>query len=190
MMEFRVLGPLEVVSGGAALQLGGARQRALLALLLLQRNRPVARERLIDQLWGEDPPPSAIKALHVYLSGLRKLVGDGRLETRSGGYLLRVEPGELDLERFEALAVEAGTVPAATARKLLTEALSLWRGEPLLDLGSSEFGRVEIARLEAERLDAIQERIEAELRLGLHRELIPELQRLAAAHPDRERLRG
>jgi DNA-binding SARP family transcriptional activator/streptogramin lyase len=124
------------------------------------------------------------------VSGLRKLVGDGRLETRSGGYLLRVEPGELDLERFEALVVEAGTVPASAARKLLTEALSLWRGEPLLDLGSSEFGRVEIARLDAERLEAIQERIEAELRLGLHGELIPELQRLAVAHPDRERLRG
>src|SRR5436309_1434632 len=105
-MEFRILGPLEVVSDGRALDLGGHKQRTLLALLLLQANRVVSSDRLIDALWEERPPGTATKALQVHVSQLRKLVGRERLETRAPGYLLRVEPDELDLARFELLRAQ------------------------------------------------------------------------------------
>src|SRR5919109_4501365 len=121
-MDFRILGPLEVWADGERLELGGQKQRALLAMLLLDANRVVSRDRLIEALWEDEPPETALKALQVYVSQLRKLLGKERLVTRTPGYLLRVEPDELDLTRFEHLA-EIGRPD---------EALALWRGPPLV----------------------------------------------------------
>ena len=179
-MEFRILGPLEAVSDGRALDLGGAKQRALLAVLLLDANSVVSMDRLIAALWEDDPPETAPKALQVYVSGLRKLVGRERLETKAPGYALRVEPDELDLERFRELQ-EQGR-PA--------EALSLWRGPPLSDFTSRRFARAEIARLEDLRLACLEQRIDQDLEAGRHAQLTGELEGLVAEHPLRERLRG
>src|SRR5262245_19560238 len=179
-MEFRILGPLEVYSDGQALDLGGAKQRAVLAMLLLHPNRVVPQDRLVDALWDDDPPESANKALQVYVSGLRKLVGKERLETRPPGYLLRVADDELDLERFRQLR-EQGK---------LAEALSLWRGPPLSDFTYDGFARAEIARLEDQRLACLEERIDQELDAGHHGELTGELEALVTENPLRERLRG
>jgi DNA-binding SARP family transcriptional activator len=187
-MEYRVLGPLEVCRGDDLLPLGGPKQRALLALLLVNANRVVARDRLIDELWGENPPDTAVKTTQVYVSRLRKLLPDGALLTRPPGYLLAVGPGELDIAQFEQLVTQArATVPAQTAR-LLREALGLWRGLALAEL-EEPFARAEGARLEDLRLAALEQRIEADLALGLHAELAGELETLAAEHPQRERLR-
>ena len=122
-MEFRILGPLEVASDGRLLPLGGARQRALLAHLLLHANEIVSTERLIDELWGDDPPRRATKALQMHVLGLRKVLDDGRLETRGHGYRLRIEQGEFDLERVEVLAGEASRSAPAAAARLLRQAL-------------------------------------------------------------------
>src|SRR6266498_904096 len=135
-MEFRVLGPLEVVAAGRSLDLGGQKQRALLALLLLEANRVVSTDRLIDALWDERPPETARKAAQVYVSQLRKVVGRDRLETRAPGYMLRVEAEELDLSRFSRLQAEGR----------LEEALALWRGSPLADVAGEQFAQAEIAR--------------------------------------------
>jgi DNA-binding SARP family transcriptional activator/class 3 adenylate cyclase len=179
-MEFRILGPLEVLSDGRALELGGRKQRALLAVLLLQANRVVSSDRLIDSLWEEEPPEAGRKALQVYVFQLRKLIGRERIETRTPGYLLRVQEGELDLERFACL-VEAGE------RK---EALALWRGPPLSDFAYEPFAQSEIARLEELRLACLQERIESDLASGRDAALIGELETLVKEHPLRERLRA
>jgi DNA-binding SARP family transcriptional activator/class 3 adenylate cyclase len=179
-MEFRILGPLEVRSDGRAVHLGGAKQRALLAVLLINANNVVSRDRLIDALWEDDPPETAQKALQVYVSGLRKLLGKQRLETKAPGYVLTVGQDELDLERFRELQ-ESGR-PA--------EALALWRGAPLSDFASSHFAQADIARLEDERLACLEERIDRELIAGRHAELTGELEALAADNPLRERLRG
>src|SRR3954452_21242681 len=128
-MEFRILGPLEVLEGGRALDLGGPKQRALLALLLLEANRVVARDRLIDALWDESPPETARKALQVHVSQLRKLIGHERLATQAPGYVLRVEDGELD-------AARAATLLEADRPE---DALQLWRGPPLADLAGLRF---------------------------------------------------
>jgi DNA-binding SARP family transcriptional activator len=194
-MEFRLLGPLEVVRDDGPLPLGGPKPRALLALLLLHANETLSRERLIDELWGEKPPATATKALQVYVSQLRKMLEPEQpLETSPAGYRLRLEGPELDLRRFEMLASEgraalAGGDPAEAAR-LLGDALSLWRGRPLADLQYEPFAQAEIARLEELRLTAVEERIEAELRLGRHAELTGELEALVAEHPLREHPRG
>src|SRR5437899_6441890 len=137
-MEFRILGPLEVIEDGQALDLGGQKQRSLLAALLIEANRVVSSDRLIDALWPERPPETAAKALQVYVSQLRKTLGRERLETKAPGYLLRLAPEELDVERFRAL----------TEQGKLTEALSLWRGPPLSDFAYQRFAQTEIARLE------------------------------------------
>jgi len=194
-MEFRLLGPLEVVRDDGPLPLGGPKPRALLALLLLHSNETLSRERLIDELWGERPPATATKALQVYVSQLRKLLEPEQpLESSPAGYRLRLEGPELDLRRFETLASEgraalAGGDPAGAAR-LLADALSLWRGRPLADLQYEPFAQAEIARLEELRLTAVEERIEAELRLGRHAELTGQLEALVAEHPLREHPRG
>ena len=156
-MEFRILGPLEVTADGRALDLGGHKQRALLALLLLQANRVVSSDRLIEALWEEEPPGTAPKALQVHVSQLRKLLGRERLETRAPGYLLRVEPDELDLARFERL--QRGGDGS-------TDALALWRGPPLADFAYQRFAEAEIARLEELRLACLEERIERRPRRG------------------------
>jgi DNA-binding SARP family transcriptional activator/tetratricopeptide (TPR) repeat protein len=187
-MEFRILGPLEVYDAGKQVPVGRAKQRALLAVLLLQANRVVARDRLIDALWDDEPPETARKAVQVYISQLRKLLGAGVLMTRSPGYVLRVEPGMLDLERFEGLCRETRDADPEVAADKLREALSLFRGPPLADLAGERFAQGEIARLEELRLTALEERIDAELRLGLHAELAGELEALVAEQPARERL--
>ena len=179
-MEFRILGPLEVRSDGRALDLGGPKQRALLAALLLQPNRVVARDRLVDLLWDDDPPDTARKALQMYVSKLRKAIGRERLETRAPGYLVAVDDDELDLARFERLR----------AAGRFDEALALWRGPALADLASHRFATAEVARLEELRVTCVEERIERALEDGGHAALAGELEALVAEHPHRERLRS
>jgi predicted ATPase/DNA-binding SARP family transcriptional activator len=188
-MEYRVLGPLEARDGEGPLALGGAKQRALLALLLLNANRVVSRERLIDELWGDEPPATAVTMVQVYVSRLRKLLPEGSLLTRASGYLLEVEPEMIDLQRFEGLVAEARGAEPERASRLLGEALALWRGPPLAEF-DEPFARVEGGRLEDLRLAVLEERIEADLALGRHADVVGELESLLAEHPHRERLRG
>jgi DNA-binding SARP family transcriptional activator len=179
-MDFRLLGPLEVHSDGQALDLGAQKQRALLALLLLEANRVVSVDRLIDALWDEEPPEKAQKALQVYVSQLRKLLGKERLQTKAPGYLLRVKPGELDLNRFQRLQEEGK----------LQEALALWRGPPLADFAYQRFAHGEIDRLDELRLACLEKRIERDLEQGGHSELVGELEALVTEQPLREGLRA
>ncbi len=195
-MEFRILGPLEVSDGERLLRLTGAKQGALLALLLLHANEVVSSDRLIDELWGELPETGA-NALQARVSKLRKSlapVAGEILLTRAPGYLLEVGPGELDVERFERLAGEGRRAlaqgDAAGAATTLREALALWRGPTLADFAYEPFAQGEIARLEEARLACHEERLEADLALGRHGELVGELESLVTAHPLRERLRG
>jgi ABC-type transport system substrate-binding protein/DNA-binding SARP family transcriptional activator/DNA-binding beta-propeller fold protein YncE len=198
-IEFQILGPLEVRIDGVPVAIGGPRQRALLAMLLLSANRAVSRDRLIDELLDGAPSKDAERTLRVQVSRLRGVLDangdDGpRLVARPPGYLLRVEPGELDLERFEALlaeghrAFDAGDFERAS--RVLREADSLWRGRPLADLEFERFARIDIERLQELRLEAVEQRIDAELALGRHSMLIAELDGLVAEHPLRERPRG
>jgi DNA-binding SARP family transcriptional activator/streptogramin lyase len=193
-IEFRILGPLEVSARGQLLDVGAGKQRALLALLLLRAGEVVSTDRLIDALWEEDPPASALNSVHVYVSQLRKALGNGRLQTREHGYLLELAPEQVDLGRFERLIGEGRDLLASgnaeRAAQTLTAALALWRGPPLSDFGSAPFARDEIARLEELHVACLEERIEADLALGRHSELIPELEALVSRHPLRERLRG
>src|SRR5438067_3219183 len=179
-MEFRILGPLEVIENGRTVDLGGQKQRALLAMLLLHANEVVSSDRLIDALWEDDPPETAPKALQVHVSQLRKLVGADRIETRAPGYVLRVRPDELDLSRFAALRA-AGSAG---------EALELWRGQPLADFTYVRFAQSDIARLRELQLACREERIEADLAAGRHAEVVGELEALVSELPLRERLRG
>jgi DNA-binding SARP family transcriptional activator len=188
-MYFRILGPLEVEEDGKPLPLGGPRQRALLAILLLRANQVVSNDRLTDELWGEDAPPTAAKAIQVYVSRLRKQVG-ARLVTRAPGYVLLLDPSELDLTRFEQLVAKARQADLESAAGLLREALALWRGPPLADLEYEAFAQTDIARLEELRLTALEERIDADLAARGHREALGDLEALVAAHPLRERLAG
>lgn len=187
-MEFRLLGPLEVVDRDSALVLGGGKQRALLAVLLLHANEVVSTDRLLDDLWGASPPATADKSIQLYVSRLRKALGEGRLVTRRPGYVLRVERSELDVARFEQLVEEARVAEAERAARKLREALALWRGRPLADLAFEPFAQAEIARLEELRLDARELRVEADLAGGRHAQLVGELEALVAEHPLRERL--
>jgi predicted ATPase/DNA-binding SARP family transcriptional activator len=190
-VEFRVLGPLEALEDGRSLELGTRKQRTLLALLLLNAGEVVPRDRLIEDLWHGKPPPAAEATLRSYLSRLRSLVGE-RLERRAAGYSLAVEPGELDAIRFERHVAESREALAqerpAEAAHRLAEALALWRGDPYADFLYEPFAQTEIARLSELRLEALEERVEAELLLGRHEGLVAELERLVAEHPLRERL--
>src|SRR5918997_2519293 len=192
-MEWRILGPLEVATDSGLVALGGPRRRALLAILLCQPNAFVPRGRLIDLLWSLDPPSSAQGALQVHVHGLRRSLGADRVLTRGVAYAVSVRAGELDLERFEALALRGRERLAAghpsDASRTLSEALALWRGRPLGDLPEGPFKDAEAARLEEQRLVALEDRIEADLRLGRHAELVPELRALVEEHPLRERPR-
>jgi len=190
MLEFRILGPLEVADGGELLQLGGQKQRALLALLLLDVNRAVSTDRIMDALWGEQPPKTAVTSLQNFVSQLRKLLGPDVLVTKAPGYQLRIAPEQLDLERFVRLVAEAREEPAEVRAAKLRRALGLWRGPPLADLGFEAFAQSEIGRLDELRLAAHEDRVEAELETGRHADLVGELESLAEQHPQRERLRS
>ncbi len=192
--QFSLLGPLSVTRDGAPIALGGQKRRALLAVLLLDANHVVSRDRLIDALWGEEPPDTARNTIQVYVSQLRKLLPEGVLETAAPGYKLVIEPEAVDLFEFMRLSEEGrtalGTGDAAGAADALRAALALWRGAPLADFAWEPFAQTEIVRLEELRLAALEDRIEADLSLGRHGQLIAELERLVAEHPLRERLRA
>jgi DNA-binding SARP family transcriptional activator/streptogramin lyase len=189
-VEFRILGALEASERGREVPLRGPKQRALLVLLLLHRGDVVSRDRLIDELWGEHPPATAAKTLHVHVSHLRKALGDGVLVTRPSGYRLEVSPGGLDADSFENLvaygreALARGDAHGAT--ELLRAALALWRGQPLEDVAYEPWAQTEIRRLEELLITATDELVEAELALGRHAELVPRLTALAVEHPERE----
>jgi YVTN family beta-propeller protein len=198
-LEFRILGPLEVRVDGVAVRLGGPRQRALLAFLLLSANQVVSRDRLIEELARDHGGAAAERTLTVQVSRLRKALGptDGsgpRLAARPPGYVLRVEAGELDLHAYERLVAEGRQALASgdpgRAAATFRDAESLWLGRPLADLEFEPFARLEVERLEELRVAAVEERIEAELELGRHAALVPELEALVAENPLRERLRG
>jgi DNA-binding SARP family transcriptional activator len=190
-VEFRVLGPLEAVDGGQAVDLSRRKHRALLAVLLLHVGESLSAERLVEELWGESPPRTAREALVNYVSLLRKQLGPDVLVTRSGGYALDVDPAQIDLVRFERLCAEARTSKEARPRAgLLREGLALWYGPPLADLAYEPFATIEIARLQELRLAAVQDLVDAELELGRHADLVPELEVLIREHPFDERVRG
>jgi DNA-binding SARP family transcriptional activator len=192
-MEFRILGPLEAWDKGREVSLGGPKPRALLAALLLHANEVVPADRLIDELWGEDSPEDAAAALRVNVSRLRKALPEDVLATKSPGYVLRIEPDALDLHRFERLVDDGRRLLAsglaADASQRLRDALSLWRGPALADFTYESFAQAAIARLEEIRMTAVELRIDADLVLGRHDELVGELEALVAGHPLRERLR-
>jgi YVTN family beta-propeller protein len=192
-MEFRLLGSLEVLAGERQVPLGGVRQREVLAILLLHRGEVVSVDRVVDELWGERAPDTATKTVQVYVSRLRKALGDGVLVTRGGGYALEPRADCVDADRFRRFAgagreaLDNGDPQGA--RETLTAALDLWRGRPLADLAYDGFAQNEIARLEELRLVALEDRGEADLALGHHAALVPELEALVREHPTRERLR-
>ncbi len=190
MPDFRILGPLEVVGEDGSISLGGQKQRALLGLLLMRAGEVVATERLVDQLWGEQPPRTATTSLQNHVSQLRKLLGADAIVTRPPGYVLEIDSESLDLARFERLVTAARSADAAERAELLDRALSLWRGPPLADLAFETFAQGEIRRLEELRLDAVEERVEAQLDLGESSTLVAELEALVAAFPLRERPRA
>ena len=189
-MEFRLLGPLEVADRDRSVALGGIKQRSLLAILMLHANEVLSTDRLIADLWGDKPPATASKSIQIYVSRLRKELGPDRLGTRAPGYVLHVDPSELDLARFEQLFAQAARADPASAAQKLRQPLALWRGQPLADLAYEPFLQTEIARLEDLRLAALEQRIDADLATGRHALVVGELEALVAEHPLRERLRG
>jgi len=186
-LEFRILGPLEVLVDGERLPPLGPKQRSLLAMLLLHANEVVSSDRLIDELWP-DESESGTAALQASVSRLRKALGAGAgmLETNAPGYVLRLAPGQLDLHVFERLVEEAVHADPGTAAAKLREALALWRGPPLADFAYDTFAQAAIGRLEELRLLALERRIAADLTQGRDAELVPELEGLIAMHPLRE----
>src|SRR3954453_11609847 len=197
MVEFQLLGPVEARVGQRVLVLGGPGQRALLALLLVHANEPLSLDRLVDQLWNGQPPPTAAKIVQLYVSRLRKELAaagqDRLLLTRAPGYVLQVQPDQIDALRFRRLHAEGRTALAAgdpaRASRLMEQALALHRGQPLADVADSEFARAPAAELYERRLVALEDRAEAELALGRRDGLGAELERLVAGPPLRERLR-
>jgi DNA-binding SARP family transcriptional activator len=189
MLEFRILGPFEVSDEAGPIALGGQRQRALLAALLLDAGRVVPTERLVDLLWGEGAPKTATTSLQNSVSRLRKELGPDVLETRAPGYVLRVSPEQIDARRFEIQLHDARGVGAEKRRELLERALSLWRGPALAEFTFEQFAQAEIRRLEELRLAALEERIEADLELGHQGDVVGELESLVRDHPLRETFR-
>jgi DNA-binding SARP family transcriptional activator/tetratricopeptide (TPR) repeat protein len=188
-MQFRVLGPVEVWSGGERVPLRGPRPRALLALLLLAEGRIVAVDRLIGALW-EQPPPTAVAQVHSIVSGLRRAVPADRIVTQGGGYRIRFDADELDWCRFQRLVREAEQLPAGERAEVLAEALGLWHGPALGGLPQTPILAAEARRLDERRLKAVEDRITAGLELGRHAELIADLTALVAENPLRESLRA
>lgn len=189
-MRFHVLGPLEVWEGGRQIEIGGSKQRAILALLILHANEVVGKDRLSEELWGEKTPLNAAASLHNQISRLRKLLGPDRLSTREWGYVLRCDPEQVDLDEFKRLAQEAEPLPASERSVKLAEALALWRGPALADVVFEGPAAAEVARLDELRLGVLEARIDAELELGHSAAIIGELDSLIAEHPFRERARG
>ena len=195
-MEYRVLGPIEAAADGRTITIGAGKQRALLALLVMHANTAVSVDRIIEALWGAQPPASAVKVVQVLISQLRKVLsgGDGTSEIArvGGGYMLRVAAGRMDVDRFEQL-LEAGRQRLAEgdpreAEQQLSDALALWRGGAYEDVAYEEFAREEIRRLEERRLAAMEERFEALLADGRHADAVADLEKMAAEHPLRERV--
>lgn len=186
-MEFRILGPLEVVDHGRRVTVRRGKEQALLAYLLLHANEFVSTDRLIDELWGERPTPTARKTLQNAVAQLRRAVGEGRVVTEPGGYRFRLEHGELDLHRFEDLAAQGRKSGGAEP---LRAALATWRGEPLANLRDENFAQRAAQQLDDARLAVLEDRIDADLAAGRDAELVPELERLIAAEPLRERPYG
>jgi len=187
-LEFRILGPLEVVGDDGPIELPAGKPRALLAVLLLHGGEVVSVDRLVDELWGERPPHTAAKNVQGYVARLRRVLGNGALLTQAPGYALRVDV--LDATNFQALVEEARHEEPAGAAPRLEQALAFWRGPPLADFAYEPFAQDEIRRLEELRLSALEDRIEADLALGRHEEVVAELESLAREHPLRERLQG
>jgi DNA-binding SARP family transcriptional activator len=191
VLEFRILGPLEVAGDDAEpLALGGQRQRAVLALLLLNANRVVSTDRLLDALWGEEPPRTARTSLQNAISALRGVLGGDVLRTQAPGYRLVVDPEDFDLGRFELLVGSARTLAGAERAERLREALGLWRGDALADFAYDSFAGTDTMRLAELRLGTLEDRIDADLACERYGELVPELEALVAEHSFRERLVG
>jgi DNA-binding SARP family transcriptional activator/pimeloyl-ACP methyl ester carboxylesterase len=192
-MEFKLLGPLEAGDGSTTVALAGRKQRALLARLLLDANRTVAAERLVDDLWGAEVPESAQKMIQIYVSQLRKVLPEGMLRTRPPGYAIEVDPMSIDAVRFERLRLEGEAAHAAgnagLAAQRFSDALALWRGDPLAEF-QEPFARAEAARLDELYLACLEARINADLDRGRHAELVAELEVLVARHPLREGFRA
>ncbi|MFL6129244.1 MAG: AfsR/SARP family transcriptional regulator [Mycobacteriales bacterium] len=193
-MQFGILGPLEVARDGQPLPIIAPMQRAVLAALLLDAGRVVSTDRLVERLWGALPPKTARVTLQTYVLRLRRALGPQVIRTRAPGYLVDVPPQDLDLHRFEALVQRARALrsggSAAPAAAVLDEALRLWRGQALADVGSDHLRRTEGVQLEERRLRAVEERTDVGLELGEHADLVDRLRQLVAEHPLRERLRG
>jgi DNA-binding SARP family transcriptional activator len=187
--DFRILGPLEVSDETGRIALGGQRQRSLLAALLIEAGRVVPTERLVDLLWGEAAPRTATTSLQNAVSRLRRELGAPLLETRAPGYVLRVEPQQVDAHRFEQLLRDARGADASSRAELLRGALALWRGPALAEFTFEPFAQAEIRRLEELRLTALEERIDADLEVGRHGDVVGELEALVEAHPLRETFR-
>jgi DNA-binding SARP family transcriptional activator len=190
MLEFRILGPLEVLDGARRVAVTGRNQRALLALLVLRAGTVVPTGRLVDELWGENPPPTATTSLQNAVSQLRKVLGADVLETRAPGYALLVERAQVDAHRFEELLASSRSSDPEQRAAVLREAIGLWRGPALADFELESFAESETRRLEELRLVAVEERIEADLELGRHADLVGEVESLVAEHPLRERFRA
>jgi DNA-binding SARP family transcriptional activator/streptogramin lyase len=188
-MRYLILGPLEVRDGDESVPVGGRQQRKLLAILLLHMGEVVSSDRLIDELWGSRPPGTAVKALQGYISQLRKRLGPATLETVGSGYRLRVEPEELDAGEFERLLADARRLEREAAAMKLREALGLWRGPALAEFAYDDFAQREVERLEGLRHSCIERKIDLELALGYHDDLVPELEALVREHPLHERFR-
>jgi DNA-binding SARP family transcriptional activator len=190
VLEFRILGPLEVLVDGEERPIRGTKQRAVLAILLLDAGRVVSTDRLIDLLWAESPPATAVTSLQNFVSQLRKTLGTDVVRTTPPGYRLEIAPEQLDLERFRRVVEGAKSRPAEERSAELRVALGLWRGPALADLAFESFAEHEASRLEEIRLAALEDRIDADLECARYAELVGELESLVRDHPLRERLRG
>jgi DNA-binding SARP family transcriptional activator len=190
LVEFAILGPLEAREDGEPIPLGGPKQRALLAMLLLEAGRVVSQDRLVDALWSGEPPTTAVASLQNFVAQLRKVLGADAIETRPPGYLVRLGSEQLDVARVRSLVDAARASEPVRRAALLDEALELWRGEPLGDFRYETFAQEEIARLEEFHLTLVEERAEAKLAIGAHADVVNELETLVRVHPLRERLRA
>ena len=188
-LEFRILGPLEVSTETGHVALGGPKQRGLLAILVLEAGRVVPTDRLVDLLWGEVAPKTATASLQNAVGRLRRVLGSDVLETRAPGYVLHAAPEQIDARRFERALSDARRLPAEERRESLKSALALWRGSALAEFAFDDFAQAEIRRLEELRLVVVGERIDAELELGPHGDVIGELEALVREHPLRETFR-